>query len=91
MPHPPGLGSADFGTVTHTLPAATLYVEVIPEGTALHTAEMEKAAGAEEGHRALLIGAKAMACTIYDLLTVPGLVEQIKDEFIEIKSIEEGR
>jgi amidohydrolase len=84
-PHPLSLGSSDFGTLSHTLPAATLYIEVIPEGTALHTKEMEKAAGSKEGHRAVLIGAKAMACTIYDLLTNPWLVEKIKREFIKAK------
>jgi amidohydrolase len=85
MPHPPSLGSADFGTVTHALPAATLYVEVIPEGTALHTKEMEEAAGGKEGHEALLIGAKAMACTVYDLLKEPKLIKKIMEEFMKVK------
>ncbi len=82
-PHPPGLGSADFGNVTHKMPAATLYVKVAPEGIAWHTAEMAEAAGGEPGHRAVLIGAKAMACTAYDLLTEPSLMEQIKRGFAE--------
>lgn len=80
-PHPPSLGSADFGNVTQHLPAATLYVELVPEGTALHTRAVVEAAGGEPGHRAALIGAKAMACTAYDLLTDPGLFRQITDEF----------
>jgi amidohydrolase len=79
--HPPSLGSADFGNVTQHLPAATLYVELVPEGTALHTRAVVEAAGGEPGRRAMLIGAKAMACTAYDLLTDAGLLQQITDEF----------
>lgn len=79
--HPPSLGSADFGNLTQHLPAATLYVELVPEGVALHTPEVVKAAGGEPGRRALLIGAKALAATAYDLLTDPGFLAQVKEQF----------
>jgi amidohydrolase len=84
-PHPPSLGSADFGNVTHRMPAATLYVEVVPEGVGLHTKEMREAAGGASGHRGLLIGAKAMACTAFDILTDADLLDQIKSEFAQTK------
>jgi metal-dependent amidase/aminoacylase/carboxypeptidase family protein len=85
-PHPASLGSADFGNVTHAMPAATLYVEVPPEGVPWHTAEMAEAAGGELGHRGLLIGAKAMAWTAYDIFTQRELLEQMQQEFAAAKT-----
>lgn len=84
-PHPPSLGSADFGNVTHRLPAATLYIELVPEGTALHTTEVVAAAGGDAGRNVIKIGAKAMADSAYDLFTKPDLLAQIKREFAEVK------
>lgn len=84
-PHPPSLGSADFGNVTHTVPAATLYIELVPEGTSLHTKEVVVAAGGDPGRQVIKIGAKAMASSAYELLTKPDLLEQIKREFFEVK------
>jgi amidohydrolase len=79
--HPPSLGSADFGNLSQHLPAATLYVELVPEGVALHTPEVAAAAGAEPGRRALLIGAKTLAATAYDLLTDTGFIAEVKEQF----------
>jgi amidohydrolase len=86
LPPPSGFGSADFGNVTHRLPAATLYVELIPEGTSLHTAEAAEAAGGEAGHHVVRVGAKAMACTAYELLSQEDLLARIKDEFVEVEA-----
>jgi amidohydrolase len=85
-PHPASLGSADFGNVTHAMPAATLYVAVAPEGVPWHTAEMAEAAGGELGHQGILIGAKAMAWTAFDILTQPDLMEQMRQEFVAAKA-----
>jgi metal-dependent amidase/aminoacylase/carboxypeptidase family protein len=85
-PHPASLGSADFGNVTHAMPAATLYVAVAPEGVPWHTAEMAEAAGGELGHQGILIGAKAMAWTAFDILTQPGLMEQMREDFMAAKA-----
>jgi amidohydrolase len=81
--HPPSLGSADFGNLSQRLPAATLYVELVPPGVALHTPEVVRAAGGEPGRRALLIGAKALAATGYDLLTDPPFLAQIQAQFAQ--------
>lgn len=79
--HPPSLGSADFGNLSQRVPAATLYVELVPEGVALHTPEVVMAAGSEPGRRALLIGAKALASTAHDLMTDPAFLAQVKEQF----------
>lgn len=80
--HPPGLGSADFGNLSQYLPAATLYVELVPEGVALHTPEVVHAAGSGPGRRALIIGAKALAATGYDLLTDPAFLAEVRQQFL---------
>ena len=63
------------------MPAATLYVEVPQEGVPWHTPEMADAAGGAAGHQGLLIGAKAMAWTAYDIFTQPEMMEQMRQEF----------
>jgi amidohydrolase len=90
LPPPSGFGSADFGNVTHRLPAATLYVELIPEGTPLHTVETAEAAGGEAGHHVVRVGAKAMACTAYQLLSDAELLSGIKAQFAQVKVQESG-
>jgi amidohydrolase len=86
LPPPSGFGSADFGNVTQTLPAATLYVELTPEGTPLHTIGVAEAAGGEAGHHVVRVGAKAMACTAYQLMTQADLLTAIKEEFAAVKA-----
>jgi amidohydrolase len=76
-------GSTDFGTVTRTLPAATLKVALVDEGVAGHSRDYERAAGGERGHRCLVLGAKAMAATAFDVLSNPQLLARIKREFAE--------
>ncbi len=85
-PHTRPLGSSDFGSITQRIPAATLYINLVPEGTSLHTASVAEAAGGEAGHKALLVGAKAMACTAYDLLSQPDLLAHIKHEFSQTQT-----
>jgi len=75
------LGSTDFGNLTHYIPGATLKVAIMKPGQSLHTIEAFKAAGSELGHRAIVIGALAMAWTGYDLLIDPQKLETVKNEF----------
>jgi amidohydrolase len=75
-------GTTDFGTVTRTLPAATLKVPLVERDVPGHSPEWALQAGGERGHRCLLLGAKAMAATAYDILASPELMTRIKDEFV---------
>ena len=79
----PNAGSTDFGTVTRTLPAATLKVPLVDRDVPGHSPEWAKQAGGERGHRCLLIGAKAMAATAYDVFTIDGLLARIKAQFAQ--------
>ena len=56
-----------MGNVTHKIPGLQSYVQVVP-GVRGHTLEFQEAVGGPEGHRAIEIGAKAMAMTAVDIL-----------------------
>ncbi len=90
-PASPNAGSTDFGTVTRTLPAATLKVPLVDRDVPGHSPEWAEQAGGERGHRCLLLGAKAMAATAYDIFTVDGLLARIQAQFVEDRSPREGR
>jgi amidohydrolase len=73
--------STDFGNVSHRFPAAELAVAFVSVGTAGHSVAYREAAGGEAGHRAALVGAKAMAALAYDLLTQPDYLQAVQEEF----------
>jgi hypothetical protein len=51
----------------------------------LHTPEFAEAAGSDAGDQAVLLASKVMAMTAVDILTTPGCVESITDEFTRYK------
>lgn len=79
-----GIGCTDVGNVTHKIPAIQSYVKVVPYLRG-HTPEFEAAVGGPEGHRAIEVGAKAMAMTAVDILTNKILYEKIVKSFQEMK------
>jgi amidohydrolase len=79
-----GIGCTDVGNVTHKIPALQSYVKVVPILRG-HTPEFEAAVGGPEGHRAIEVGAKAMAMTGVDILTNKMLYDKILISFQEMK------
>ena len=79
-----GIGCTDVGNVTHKIPALQSYVKVVPFLRG-HTPEFEAAVGGPEGHRAIEVGAKAMAMTAVDILSNKELYEEILNTFQEMK------
>jgi amidohydrolase len=75
------LGSTDMGNVSHMLPAIHPTIAVAPPEVAIHTEEFREYAASEEGHRALLDAAKALAMTCVDLLADPDILRQAWEEF----------
>lgn len=61
------VGSTDMGNVSYLVPSIHPMVQVSPDGVPIHTPEFAGFAGAEEGDRAVIDGAKAMAMTVVDL------------------------
>ncbi|SES92669.1 amidohydrolase [Salinibacillus kushneri] len=76
-----GLGSTDAGNISNVVPTIHPYIKIGPDTLVNHTPEFRKAANSEEGDRALIAGAKALALTGFELLTNEETLKEIKDEF----------
>lgn len=53
-----------MGNVSHEVPSIHPMIAVAPRGVAIHTPEFARLARSEAGDRAVLDGAKALACTV---------------------------
>ena len=73
-------GSTDFGNVSRVTPSTSATIKM-GEGFGLHTLEAVKAAASDEGDRAVIVGAKAMALLALKLFTDPRLVESARSDF----------
>ncbi len=74
-------GSTDFGSVTQILPAATLKLPLVDEGTPGHSQAYVDASKGERAERCLSIGAAALALTGLQLFEEPQLLEAIQRDF----------
>lgn len=75
------LGSSDFGNVSQEVPSLMGFIEIAPQGTPTHSAKFAEAAESSKGHEALINAVKGLAMTAVDILTIPGLIEKMKEEF----------
>jgi amidohydrolase len=76
-----GSGSTDMGNVSQVVPSIHPTVAIASPEVSLHTPEFASAAASEAGQKGLLDAAKAMAMTVVDILSQPGIVDKIKQEF----------
>ncbi|WP_404346380.1 M20 family metallopeptidase [Sutcliffiella horikoshii] len=76
-----GSGSLDMGNVSLVVPSIHPYIKICNELYSCHTTEFRDAALSEQGKEAMILGAKAMASTAYELLTKQELLKKIKEEF----------
>ncbi|WP_442598749.1 M20 family metallopeptidase [Neobacillus sp. D3-1R] len=81
-----GSGSLDMGNVSQVVPAIHPYIKICNEAYACHTHEFREAAMSEQAREAMMVGAKAMALTGYEVLTNKELLNQIKEEFNKQKA-----
>ncbi|MBF7097466.1 M20 family metallopeptidase [Alkalibacter sp. M17DMB] len=79
-----GIGCTDMGNVTHKIPGLQSYVQVVPALRG-HTVEFEEAVGGPHGHKAIEIGAKALAMTGIDILEDKEAYKKIKETFEDMK------
>lgn len=78
-------GSTDFSCVTYRVPGACLRVGFVPIDTPSHSAEWVQAARSSKAHEALIVAAKAIAGSCYELVENPKLLHKIKVEFQSAK------
>ncbi len=79
-----GVGSTDMGAVTQVVPGIHAYVnitgdEIIPT----HTKEFAQAANSDYGYEAMIRAVKALAYTVYDLVTDDEFLGEVKDYFVK--------
>lgn len=80
-----GMGSTDMGNVTQIVPGFHAYISV-GEGAMTHTPGFTEACTGERGARALKVGCKALALTGYDLISRPGVIEEVRQAFLREKA-----
>jgi amidohydrolase len=73
-----GIGSSDMGNVMEVCPAIHPYVKIAD--VINHSPEFAQAAASEGGMRGMLVAAKALAMTAFDLCENPALVAAIQAE-----------
>lgn len=78
-------GSTDFGNVTNHMPGCCIRVKFVPSGTSSHSQEFVDAGKSQDAHNAVLYGARILAGTSLDLITTPGLMKKLWEDFEEAK------
>jgi amidohydrolase len=76
-------GSLDLGNVSLRCPAIHPFVKVVDRKLLLHTREFREAAMMDTALDGMIIAAKALASTGYDVLTDAELLTAIKSEFAQ--------
>ncbi|OWA37936.1 amidohydrolase [Saccharibacillus sp. O16] len=76
-------GSADVGNVSTRCPAIHPYIQVVYERHELHSIGFRDRAQQDAAYEAMIFGAKMLAGTAYDTLTVPGLLQKVREEFTQ--------
>ncbi|AFC30157.1 hypothetical protein PM3016_3312 [Paenibacillus mucilaginosus 3016] len=74
-------GSLDLGNVSRHCPAIHPYIKVVDERHLLHTVEFRDLAMQPRAFEGMLLGAKVLAQTAYDVITDPALLSAIREEF----------
>ena len=76
-------GSSDAGNLSHELPLIHPYIKITDRSISSHTEEFAEAAKSERAREAMIMAAKALALTGYDLLTDPEFRRRAERDFKE--------
>jgi aminobenzoyl-glutamate utilization protein B len=77
-----GGGSTDVGDVSYAVPTVGMRAATWVPGTPAHSWQAVACGGTEIGIKGMMVAAKTMSLTAYDLFTTPTLIEKAKEEFI---------
>lgn len=81
-------GSTDFGNVLYEIPGSCIRIAFTKPDAQPHSQEYLEAGKTDKAHDAICYAAKIMADTFCDVITTPGLLTQIKEEFYSAKQKE---
>jgi aminobenzoyl-glutamate utilization protein B len=76
-------GSTDVGDVSWVAPTTGLRTATWVPGTSSHSWQAVAAGGTDIGNKGMINAAKTLAFTMYDLFTVPSILEAAREEFLE--------
>lgn len=75
------MASTDFGDVSQRVPAAASYIKIAEENTPGHSRELADASVTPRGLEAMILGTKALAMTMIDLIADPENIKRAKEYF----------
>jgi amidohydrolase len=75
------MASTDFGDVSQVIPAAGSYIGIAEEETPGHSVQLAVATMTPEGQEAMIMGTKALAMTLVELLAEPEKLKTAKEYF----------
>jgi len=75
------MASTDFGDVSQRTPAAGSHIKIAEPGTPGHSRQLAEASMTEEGLEAMIVGAKALAMTLVELLAEPERLKEAREYF----------
>ncbi len=75
------MASTDFGNVSQKIPATSSGIAVTEPGTPGHSVQMADATMTEKGQEAMIVGTKALAMTLVELLVNPEKLKKAKEYF----------
>ncbi len=75
------MASTDFGDVSQRIPAAGSNIKIAEPGTPGHSRQMAEASVTLEGLEAMIVGTKALAMTLIELLARPQELKEMRDYF----------
>jgi metal-dependent amidase/aminoacylase/carboxypeptidase family protein len=75
------VGSTDMGNISYLVPSIHPMIQVSPPNVAIHSADFVRYAGGEEGDKAVIDGAKMLACTVADLWCRPEKLDEVRAAF----------
>ncbi len=76
-----GQGSTDVGDVSYVVPTVGLEAVTWIPGTPAHSWQAVACGGTEIGTKGMMVAAKTIALTAFDLFTTPALITKAKEEF----------
>ena len=75
-------GSTDVGDVSHLTPTGQIHVACFPAGTPGHSWQLTSTGVSDMAHKGMLLAAKVLAATAYDLYESPALLAEARTEFV---------
>lgn len=76
-------GTTDFGSVLQHIPGVCLRIKMVDLPMTSHSPEFTAAGRTPAAHNAILKSAQALACSCYDIIQDPALLQRIKDDYYQ--------